>query len=148
RQIERRIGKSRRIAAGFKPLDQPAIDQRSDDAAQERHGDGNRENAHELPDSRIGCQYRDFMPVMRGLRSPVHRKISSQAVDSWSTTTTLSVVFARLAAFAKAPARPERVASSKPWRRRDRAIQYSRDDCDLPISRGVLDGPPARGMTA
>jgi hypothetical protein len=41
-----------------------------------------------------------------------------------------SVVIARLAASAKAPASQRGKASAKPWRSRDRATQYSRDGSD------------------
>ena len=55
RQIERRRCEIERVAARLESLDQPAVDQRRDDGAQERHGDGNAENAHGLPDSRSGA---------------------------------------------------------------------------------------------
>ena len=37
RKVERRLRQSFRLRAGLKALDQPAIDQRRDNAAQERH---------------------------------------------------------------------------------------------------------------
>jgi hypothetical protein len=55
RQIERGRCEIERIVAGLEPLDQPAVDQRGDDGAQKRCGDGNAENAHGLPDSRSGA---------------------------------------------------------------------------------------------
>ena len=53
RQIERRLRQPFRIGAGLKAVDQPAIDQRGNDAAQERHGYWDAKNAHGLPDSRV-----------------------------------------------------------------------------------------------
>ena len=55
RQIERRLRQRSGICARLESIDQPAIDQRGDDGAQERHGDGNAENAHGLPDSGSGA---------------------------------------------------------------------------------------------
>ena len=55
RQIERRAREIERIPPRLESLDQPAVDQRRDDGAQERHGYGNAENAHGLPDSRSGA---------------------------------------------------------------------------------------------
>ena len=56
RQIE--VSPARRFS-GFvrasRSVDQPAIDQRSDNGAQERHGYWNAENAHGLPDLRSGA---------------------------------------------------------------------------------------------
>jgi len=57
---------------------------------------------------------------------------------------TLTAVVARLAAFAKATAAEWVRSPAKPWRRRDRAIQYSRGGCDWIRSRGVLDHPLSR----
>ncbi len=61
RQIQRGVGELGRIVARLESRDQPAIDQRRDDGAQEWHGNGNAENAHELPDS-IRRQYRERRP--------------------------------------------------------------------------------------
>ena len=55
RQIERGAREVERVRARLESVDQPAVDQRSDDGAQERHGYGNAENAHGLPDSRSGA---------------------------------------------------------------------------------------------
>src|SRR4029077_9815968 len=55
RQIKRCPRQIGRLPARLKPLDQPAVDQRGDDAAQERHGQGNAEDAPGLPDSGSGC---------------------------------------------------------------------------------------------
>ena len=52
RQVQRRVGKRGRIAARLESVDQPAVDQRGDHGAQERHGKGNAANAHGRPDSR------------------------------------------------------------------------------------------------
>ena len=49
RQIQRRARQPLGLRAGLKTIDQPAIDQRGNDGAQERHGEGNTENAHRLP---------------------------------------------------------------------------------------------------
>ena len=48
RQIERYPCELGRLAPRLKAFDQPAVDQRSNDAAQERHGQGNAEDAHGL----------------------------------------------------------------------------------------------------
>jgi hypothetical protein len=55
RQIERRLRQGSGVRAGLKSIDQPAIDQRGNDATQKRHRYWNAENAHGLPDSRSGC---------------------------------------------------------------------------------------------
>ena len=55
RQIERRLRQPGRIGAGLETIDQPAIDQGGNDAAQEWRGDWDAENAHGLPDSGSGC---------------------------------------------------------------------------------------------
>ena len=52
-KIERGFGQPFRLRACRKALDQPAVDQRRDNGAQERHGRGNVEDAHGLPDSKI-----------------------------------------------------------------------------------------------
>jgi hypothetical protein len=55
RQIERRLGQPRGIRGRRESLDEPAVDQRANHAAQKRYGDGNAENAHGHPDSRSGA---------------------------------------------------------------------------------------------
>ena len=55
RQIKGRLRQPFRLRARLETLHEPAIDQRRNDGAQERHGDGNTENAHGLPDSGSGC---------------------------------------------------------------------------------------------
>ncbi len=84
RQIERRLREIQRILPRLETVDQPAIDQRRDDGAQQRHGDGNAENAHGLPDSRsganIGSDYRDG----HGVRECVHHLASSPVKRSAS----------------------------------------------------------------
>ncbi len=65
-------------------------------------------------------------------------------MDGQRTRIAPSAVIARLAAYAKAPARQHTEASAKPWRSRDRAIQYAaahQFNLRLP---GVLD-PRLRG---
>ncbi len=81
RQIERGVGETRRIAAGFKSFDQPAVDQRGDDAAQERHGDGNTENAHGLPDSRSAANIGSRARLRAGLTRGSLAKLRAKAVD-------------------------------------------------------------------
>jgi hypothetical protein len=57
---------------------------------------------------------------------------------------THSTVIARLAAYAKAPARQHSQASAKPWRSRDRAIQYAAASPSYRAASGILD-PRFRG---
>src|SRR4249920_3270426 len=79
---------------------------------------------------------------------------SRHNVPELCVSKSLSVVFARLAAFAKASARHHRRAPARPldrrsppsdeggWRRRDRAIQYSRDSSER-VERPRRTGSPA-----
>ena len=72
RQIERRLRQVQRVVAGLEPIDQPAIDQSGDDGAQQRHGDGNAENAHGHPDLRSRANIgSDIGMVMGGLVASV-----------------------------------------------------------------------------
>ena len=57
-------------------------------------------------------------------------------------------VIARLAASANASAGLTARAPSKPWRRRDRAIQHAGTPVLGPEASGILDAPHSRGMTA
>ncbi len=84
RQIERRRCEIEWIPARLESLDQPAVDQRRDDGAQERHGEGNAENAHGLPDSRSGANIGgDEGEVMRvRAASPL---LTAKAVRAHST---------------------------------------------------------------
>ncbi len=53
RQIESCLRQFFRVCAGLEAFDQPAIDQRADNGAQERRRDWNAENTHGLPDSKV-----------------------------------------------------------------------------------------------
>ena len=108
-----------------------------------------------LPPLHAGCGRigRPAFPTPSGFRgkvSSITRAVG--AAGMWScvrcSRALLSAVIARLAAFAKASARRHSQASAKPWRSRDRAIQYSEKAVIERRGRGVLDTPHARGMTA
>src|SRR5436190_19550815 len=53
----------------------------------------------------------------------------------------------RLAAFAEASAAERVRGPAKPWRRRDRGIQYAAADRSITDASGILDRPLSRAMT-